>query len=623
MAEQSWDWHFDHPPEAVWRVLADTARFNEAAGFPKHAIEERPNPDGTVTYIGRAKLGPFALEWEDVPVDWVAPHRFVHRRLLRRGPLRELTAKLELVSHNGGTRAHYTMIAEPRGLLGRLLLVLGLMRASGRTFGRMSAQAREHLDGLRDEPFVIEPTVDPGGRARAEAAAARLDAAHSGGERELSAAGLGSRLADYVLTGPELDVEFLRPLRLARRWGVPERTAVELCLRAVREGLLGMQWVLLCPRCRGAKVAVDRLADLPDEAHCGSCNIGYGRSFAHNVELTFRPVASIRQIDRGEFCLFGPMSTPQVRVQQHLEPGESRDIECDFDAGPYRLRTLHPGGECEVDWDGGAFPEMLLDEAGVRTGAPSPEGRIRLRNAGAEPRTAVIESRVWAADALTAHRATTLQAFRDLFGEETLKPGDGAEIDRIALLFTDLRGSTALYERVGDVPAYGLVRDHFDYLARRVRRHDGAVVKTIGDAVMAAFADPAAALAAALDIQRGVADFSRDHGGDGIAIRAGIHAGPVMAVTLNGRLDYFGTTVNLAARLEGQSQGGDIVLSEAVAADPAAAALLDGLPVERETAPVRGLAAPVSYRRVRVAGEGQSGAPSSSPLPSHPRVRLP
>ncbi len=602
MATASWDWHFDHPPEAVWRVLADTARFNEAAGFPKHAIEERPHPEGTVTYIGRAGIGPFTLEWEDVPVDWVAPHRFLHRRLLRRGPLRELTAALELVPEPGGTRAHYTMVAEPRGLLGRLLLALGFMRASGRTFGRLSAQAREHLDGLRDEPFEVQPAVDPSGRARAEAAAARLDAAQAAAEAEPAAAGLGARLADYVLTGPELDVEFLRPLRLARRWGVPERTAVELCLRAVREGLLGMRWVLLCPRCRGAKVAVDRLAELPEGAHCDSCNIGYDRSFAHNVELTFRPAASVRPIDHGEFCLFGPMSTPHVRVQQRLEPGEARDVECGLEPGPYRLRTLHPGGECEVDWDGGTFPEMVLDEAGVRPGAPSPEGRIRLRNLGAAPRTAVIESRVWAADALTAHRATTLQTFRDLFGEETLKPGDGAEIDRTALLFTDLRGSTALYERVGDVPAYGLVRDHFDYLARRVRRHDGAVVKTIGDAVMAVFADPAAALAAALDIQRGLGAFVREHGAEGIAIRTGIHAGPVMAVTLNGRLDYFGTTVNLAARLEGRSEGGDIVLSEAVAADPAAAALLDGLSAERETAPVRGLAAPVSYRRVRLAG---------------------
>src|SRR5262249_12322531 len=152
--------------------------------------------------------------------------------------------------------------------------------------------------------------------------------------------------------------------------------------------------------------------------------------------------------------------------------------------------------------------------------------------------------------------------------------GDEGRISRIAFLFTDIKGSSDLYNQVGDARAYGFVREHYAVLTRAVRDHDGAVVKTIGDAVMAAFTDPVAALDAALAIRAGIAAFHRqlaaEEGGSGVAIvvKLGLHCGPCIAVTLNDRLDYFGRTVNLAARLQNESRGGDIVLSEALAAEP-------------------------------------------------------
>ena len=178
----------------------------------------------------------------------------------------------------------------------------------------------------------------------------------------------------------------------------------------------------------------------------------------------------------------------------------------------------------------------------------------------------------------------------------------------MTLLFTDLRGSTALYERIGDAGAYRLVREHFAFLAAAVREADGAIVKTIGDAVMAAFGDPAKAVSAALAIQNRVSVFNTTHGPELIAIKLGLHQGPCIAVTLNDRLDYFGSTVNLAARLQGESHGGDIVLSERLAADPAVAALIAPFHPDSDRASLRGLARPVPFRRILAAafvGPGQ------------------
>jgi class 3 adenylate cyclase len=142
------------------------------------------------------------------------------------------------------------------------------------------------------------------------------------------------------------------------------------------------------------------------------------------------------------------------------------------------------------------------------------------------------------------------------------------------------------------------VRAHFAYLAAIVRAHGGAIVKTIGDAILAAFLDPAAALAAAIEMQREVGRFNAAQEGRGIVLKVGLHDGPVIAVTLNDRLDYFGATVNLAARLQAESRGGDVVLSRVLAADPGVAAQLDRQQASEEQARLKGFDRPVDFLRL-------------------------
>jgi class 3 adenylate cyclase len=134
------------------------------------------------------------------------------------------------------------------------------------------------------------------------------------------------------------------------------------------------------------------------------------------------------------------------------------------------------------------------------------------------------------------------------------------------VLFTDLRNSTQLYRQIGDATAFGRVLDHFDVLKKTIADEDGAIVKTIGDAVMAVFRQPVGALRAMLRAQELLS--SPGEGREPLTLKAGMHVGPCIAVTLNDRLDYFGSTVNLAARLEGLSTGSDVIISRAVFEDP-------------------------------------------------------
>lgn len=590
-----WVWRFDgHAPAAIWASMADTARFNEAAELPKQEIDEQPQADGSVRYFARAKKGPFTLAWEERPVNWVADRWFEHRRDFSSGPLAMLYAELTLVPTEAGCEGHYKVTAEPANLFGRIMLGSGRFFASiGSSFTALAESARDYAAGARDEPFDHPPPVLAAGAAeRVAAMVARIEDTPHGH-------GLARRLADMILTASEVDMWSIRPLALARRWDAAERHLIELCLQAVKAGLLELRWDLLCPRCRVGKASAAGLDRLPDGAHCSSCNIDYDREFSRNVEATFRPAPAVRPLAGGEYCLFGPMSTPHIKVHVTVPPNQTRRLEAGLEPGAYRLRTLEPGAELDLDWSGGGFPEMRIDAAeAVVAGAPAAPGELRLVNEARRPLTFVIEARSWVRDALTADRVTAMQAFRDLFSDQTLRPGDEVGIGRVALMFTDLQGSTALYQRVGDAAAYRLVRDHFAFLVATVREHNGALVKTIGDAVMASFSDPADAVRAALAVQAQVAGFNREQGDQHIVIKVGLHCGPCIAVTMNDRLDYFGSVVNMAARLEGQSLGGDIVLSTETHADPAVQELLSPFVLSRETTELKGFDHPVPFLRL-------------------------
>ena len=493
---------------------------------------------------------------------------------------------------DGGALGHYELNVSAANILGTAILNTAFFPGVEKNFAALAKNAEDWAAKNRDMPFDT-PAADlsPETRKRLDGILERI--ADSGNDH-----GLSRRLAEWMLKAQEVDLERIRPLELGRRWDTSERQAIEMCLQSVKEGLLELRWDLLCPRCRGAKLTATSLDRLPSGAHCSSCNIDYDREFAHNVELTFHPAPTIREILSGEFCLFGPMSTPHVKVQMGLEPGETRSVPAILAPGDYRVRTLEIGGEANFAYSDGAFPETIIGDQEVQTKDSGGENVVVATNRTDRRRTMIVESRDWVSDALTADRATTLQTFRDLFSEQVLRPGDEVGISQVTLMFTDLRGSTALYERVGDAGAYRLVREHFAFLAGVIRERNGNIVKTIGDAVMAAFVDPADGVQAALEVQRTVATFNESLSGEDLVIKLGVHCGSCIAVTLNDRLDYFGSTINMAARLQGESDGGDIVFSEDLAGDPAVSEILAGYTLSPESRELKGFDEPIRFLRL-------------------------
>ena len=585
--------HFTQPPEAIWPFIADSARINELAGSQPYTVKEYLDKQGRVHRLAAAKLGPMRLQWDEDFGEWQQNRRVMQTRKFRNGPIRGFKASAELCPENGGSRLLFMAEIECVGVLGALAKLSGQIEREGdRRLAAIERLIGEAGTADRIPGALARDAAKPAARRRLAALIAEL-------ERDPTSHGLAARLGEYLLRAPVVTLRSIRPLTMAGFWRAKPSNTVELFLAAHRAGILTMGWDLLCPRCRGAKSRVELLHDLPQEAHCSSCNIDYRRDFTRNVELTFHPEPWLRPLPEGELCMLGQGSTPHVRLQAEVAAGQNRNFALDLSPGLYRFRTVEAGGQADAGiGDDGVIPQVTARGADIILKSPGRSGELAVHNETDRALFFVVEDRNWAKDALTGEAVIAMPAFRRLCPEQLLRPGDDVEIGRIAIVLTDLQGSTRLYDELGDASAYRLVRDHFAFLSERVQRHNGFIVKTVGDAVMAAFHDPAEAVRAVLAIQDEVASFNRGRSDAGVILKVGLHLGSCIAVTVGSVLDYFGSAVNTASRLEHQCRGGEVIISEAVLADAEAREVLAGRTSIEDSAVLRGLSEPVRFVRV-------------------------
>lgn len=561
-----WEWQLKSDPEAFWPFFADTNRLNRDTGvFP---VAELPLHAGEAGN-GRRRLKyrlPRPIIWEEEPFEWVAPYKYGVLRHYENGPLRSLRVWAQMIPKSGGgTTLIYETWVEPRNLVGRLAAPIALGMIAPRRFNK-AVQTYDKVAAIAAPPALLQRPyrLVPGAEGRMNAMADQLIAQ---GASEM----LVARLLQEIKQADDLVLSHLRPYALADRWGVPRRDVLELALLATRVGLLDFQWEVLCPLCRGASDRVhNHLSEMVTNVHCPTCNIDFQADAEHSIELTFAPNPSIRPVERAEFCVAGPQQTPHVAVQLLLPPGEKRTVIPWLKPGRYRARAaLLSGSQQFLVAERGASQTVIhLSESGWVTEVETlaADVTIELHNQTDKEQLFVLEELAWSDQAITAAEVISLQCFRDLFAQETLQPGEQFAVGSLTVLFTDLRDSTRLYREIGDAPAFGLVRNHFDVLREAIDAEEGAIVKTIGDAVMAVFRRPVSALRAMAKSQQILAN--PPDGVRPLQLKAAIHTGHSIAVTLNERLDYFGTNINIAARLEKFSQGDDMIISDFVYRDP-------------------------------------------------------
>lgn len=592
--------HVDLSPEQVWDFLSDTDHLNRVLGSP-------PIQYGSLILSGKdfcrmastRLFGIFRLEWKEYPFEWIRNKGYTVQRLFERGPLSSFNGGMETSPSNEGTRIRVYAEIAPRNILGRILTPL----AGRKGMRDIIRYIQDYLRISHERGKEIRPPA-----RRSQVTVQRLD------ERltQLSNVNVDETLIQCLrrrlVERSDEEVIRMRPYELAAAWNTDSHETLRLFLHATRAGILNLIWEMMCPNCRVPKEEYNTLGMLTNQFHCDLCGVSYEADFERFVELRFSVHPAIREVRDVIYCLGSPARAPHILAQQYLEPGMEREFELPLDAEDYRIRTLasnHISSLVHTHTGQESIDLIYHDGVWSRPENPFKPGpvRFRLKNDSADVIVAVVERVRWDPLALTAAEVTTLQEFRNLFSSEVLAPGRHIGVQNIAIFFTDLKGSTSLYESIGEAPAFNRVHRHFEYLMEVVQQNHGAIIKTIGDAIMAAFSRPEQAVRAALEAQAGLDEFNRSlPQNPPLVLKIGIHHGPVIAVNANGRLDYFGRTVNIAARIEDQSQGNDVVLSDDYYNEPETRKIIGNFPVQSEqfSAKLKGIKEEFLLRRLKV-----------------------
>jgi class 3 adenylate cyclase len=434
-----------------------------------------------------------------------------------------------------------------------------------------------------------------------------------------------------VREAPDRALNRINVLDFAARHRLDEERVTAAFLHATRIGLFELSWNVLCPSCGGVLDAAATLKSVRHDAYyCAFCALESEPTLDQMIEVTFTISPRVRHIAAHhpaslpiweyfrQIFWSSSLDLPEEGLEERLEALTLDSVE--LPPGDKAVLSLQLPAEVVIVFDPvshrGHFIEVKGEPTRERQHVSIVFHKVRspTRTEGLRPGPLrlLLENRtdtrvlpaVWVADDrlgdllhggrrpfITANRLLSNQTFRDLYRTDTLTIDQRLKICSLTFLFTDLKASTELYERVGDLAAFNLVRSHFRVLLDIVAAEAGAVVKTIGDAVMATFPTPDRAVSAALRMREAMRELNTAHGRQDLLLKIGIHEGPCLAVLLNDRQDYFGQTVNVASRVQGMADATAIIVTEAVVQHAQVARLLEqsGLQPTPRHAALRGL----------------------------------
>ncbi|MEX1031705.1 MAG: DUF5939 domain-containing protein [Paenibacillaceae bacterium] len=587
--------HYQLSIGQVWDLLSQTDQLNRNIGLS--SIDVGPaefSTQGLFRAVRMKALGLVNVEWKESPFEWVKEQYYQVRREYSSGPIRSFIGGIELAIANNSEGQEGTTVRlfgefTPSNILGLIVIPTYAVRSLRLTLTYLNNYlVLQEKSKLTSERHSSIPVHSPSKKEQdlLNELFIQLRRPH----RDEHAVGL---LYQHLVERGDHEVVDMRPYSLADEWGIEREEALKLFLYSTKIGILNLSWNLICPNCRVSKEQTSSLNQLDNQIHCDFCGVDYKANFDRYVELCFTIHPSIRKAEKSVFCVGGPAITPHVYVQKHIATGECVVINLDRVHEQMRLRILRNNSVVElkqhfphgVDVEEKSsseeieeYPTLIFKDVWNQDeiNFNGTQFTVQCRNESDSPIVIVLEKSGWDDVTVTAAKVTSMKEFRQLFSSEVLAPGNQVGVENVAFLFTDLLGSTVFYEEVGDAQAYGQVRRHFEFMLHWIEHNGGALVKTIGDAVMAVFEAPEKAIQAAFDIQSRVHEFNANSLPlEPIIIKTGVHFGHAIAVNSNGVLDYFGRNVNIAARVQSLSSGGDIVLSYECTERPAVVQLIE------------------------------------------------
>ncbi|HET8864467.1 MAG TPA: adenylate/guanylate cyclase domain-containing protein [Gracilimonas sp.] len=566
-----WEFNLEASPDSLWPYLSDTNRLYRKLGatpIQKTSLS-RGTPKGHLE-LEHNNLNSY-VTWQETPYAWETPYRFKVVRDYKLGIVKEVKIFTECIPTDQGSKLVVRVWITPSSFTISYLIKFYLNYIIKR---RLDKYLQEIVNGISKglKPYEVSKPkkLVRGAEKKLEDLKVKLIKAS---QRKR----ITNRLIDLIRFAEDEDLQRIHPYALAEYWGEKKYSVLNVFLHAAKLDLLDFSWDVCCPVCKSPQNNFRKMKETRVHLFCEDCDNDYTMDFNLNTHLVFTPHPLIRKVSDKTYCFGGPNSKPHRVIQQALAIGDERYPQLKLEVGSYLFRTHNHEGYLvfHVREDG-------IDNVNVYVTDEELEGEeitiscnpnLSISNFSSKRMICFIEKLNWKEEAIYASEVSSSVDFTTLFSHETLKETSKVKASDVTMLFTDLMNSTELYVKEGDESAIGRVMGHFKIIQQIIAEERGGIVKTIGDSVMAVFWEPVSALKAVQRIQQIFSNSSAV--GNSFKIKAGIHYGDCTAVNLNGRIDYFGTTVNIASRLVDAATEKEIMVSEAVFNHPDVQLYLD------------------------------------------------
>ncbi len=518
---------FDLPvsPSDIWPYIADTSRMNKEMGFPPR-IEREVNGENYVTTktLGREE------EWIEKPWVWVDESEILSQREFIKGWMTEQIGVFTVAKTDEGCRVGAFFRWSFSNIFSKFLFLSagGVINKGLKKYFDDKVKVIQGSQLTQDNQNELDEPLEP-----------------------------YDTFLNYLKTTDELELDRLHLKKIAQEIKLPLDLLLEVAHKMVNEGLLTLTWDVVCPHCRGVRSENSGLALIEMNNSCEACSVDFGLEMEESIEVVFRLTDKLRVIPKVVYCAAEPAKKKHIKLSQELLASDEKSFDMKLKDGIYRLRRKQSAEVLYLDvktdheniavWDFNQSKKMTVNND------------FKLVVSSPVDTSLILEEAWWFNDRLTPREVLSNALMRTLFSEDHLATGVNLNVGNQVILFTDIVGSTPFYKSQGDAKAFKAVQEHYKEVADIITSHKGVVIKYIGDAIMAAFLDPGDALQTSIKIHEAFSEKRKD---SPIKLRVSFHQGPVLCANMNVGLDYFGNTVNQAAKIQKWAGSYEIAITE-------------------------------------------------------------
>ncbi|AGH95112.1 adenylate/guanylate cyclase domain-containing protein [Pseudobdellovibrio exovorus] len=550
-------WFFDLPvsPSEIWPFMADTSRMNRDLGLPAWN-ESTVNGEMHVESVSLGRL----QKWIEKPWIWLEPTEIQNHRVFSQGWMTEQRGVFKIYPTSSGCRVAVYFQWGFKSVFSQALFQLAsnVLKNKFSVFFDHTVQKIKLISHSKKQSSL--ETVQNSSDASVQTPS-RVDQISQEFIVEKKWNDSKRKMFTYFLSEDELSLDRVHPKQVASKMNLSVSQFLFEARDLLNKGFLYLTWDVICPHCRGAVASEKYLSAISNQNKCEACEIEFALDQEESVEVVFKLTDKLRAIQLQQYCAAEPAKKRHIKLCQIVSAAQTRSFSLHLPEGRYRLRgagfsdmlfTVDKASDViELVWDSASEIEKIQNI--------NSDFLLTIHNNSNVESEIILEETWWLKDKLLPGEILSMPQFRDLFSTDYLGSGVKLYLGQQVLLFTDIVGSTPLYKDLGDAKAFEAVRRHYEKIERLVLEDKGVLVKFIGDAVMAAYLDLADAVRSSVRIQKEFSDSDEP-----IKIRVSLNHGPVLCANLNVGLDYFGATVNTAAKIQKWGGAHQIVMTQEI-----------------------------------------------------------